>query len=240
MYQNGRLDRRSVRQVTFGTIGGWVNAYDVAGTVEIETCVDAAVLTGGKSRRMGADKALLVVNGQTILQRTLDVLTTVAAHVTVVGDRPEYHGFGAPVVADRYPGTGALGGVVTALELARCDRVIVVACDMPFLSASVLSKMTQVTGDYDIVLPLTTHLNHAGAARSTYHPLHAVYSRRCVSELRHAVCDGRLRIADVLPTLRVRVLAEEWLREWDHGLASLTNVNTPEELAHALDQHGYV
>ena len=81
--------------------------------------LSAAVLTGGASRRMGADKAMLDFDGQPLLARTLATLRCVADDVLIVGAQPAYAGFGATLVADDWPGLGTLGGLATALRIAR-------------------------------------------------------------------------------------------------------------------------
>jgi molybdenum cofactor guanylyltransferase len=205
--------------------------------LEIDPCISAAVLTGGKSSRMGVDKALQHVGGTTILRRTVEVLLSVSSHVVIVGDRPEYHGHGVPVVADRYENAGALGGIVTALEVAERLRVVVVACDMPFLSAEVLRDMSNACRDCDVVVPATESRGPAGY-RKTYHPLHAIYARRSIPEMRRAISAKQLKVSDLFASLQVCELSEEWVRARDATLATLANINTPEDLARAIRSSG--
>src|SRR5690606_911341 len=109
--------------------------------------VSVAILTGGESRRMGQDKALLDWNGTPMLAHILARLRPLGeliAEVLIVGDRPQYHEFGAAVIADRYPGAGTLGGIATALEVARNDWVLILACDMPLISAALIREMLKL------------------------------------------------------------------------------------------------
>jgi molybdopterin-guanine dinucleotide biosynthesis protein A len=98
--------------------------------------VDAAILSGGRARRLGgADKSRLRVGHATILERQLDALAGVAGRVFVVtGDPAAFEGRGLRVVPDRLPDAGALGGIYTALVEAQSPSVLVVACDLPFLT----------------------------------------------------------------------------------------------------------
>lgn len=200
-------------------------------------CLGSAVLTGGQSQRMGHDKALLTVRGQLILERTLAVLRLVADDTVIVGVRPEYHGRGAEVVADRYPGSAALGGIATALETSGCERVLVVACDMPFLSSAILLAMARLDCDYDALVPVTERAPSSRQA-TMYHSLHAIYSRSCLPAMRTAIEAQEFRISTVLEQLRVVRLPEAWMRARDPRLRTLVNVNTPEELAEALRMYG--
>ncbi|HUG14074.1 MAG TPA: molybdenum cofactor guanylyltransferase [Thermomicrobiales bacterium] len=207
-------------------------------TSDGNSCVGAAVLTGGQSRRMGFDKAMLRLDGHTLLRRTLDVLLGLTDHVTIIGDRARYHGLGVPVVADLFPDAGPLGGIATALDQAACSRVLIVACDMPFLSAAVLRDMLSVPGEYDAVVPVTARGVGEDDGALTFHPLHALYSRAFLPVALAAIVAGDLKVSNLLMSPRVRALPESWMRARDAALATLVNVNSPDELEDALKIHG--
>jgi molybdenum cofactor guanylyltransferase len=198
------------------------------------SCVSSVVLTGGQSRRMGTDKALLVLDGKTLLRRSLDALRAVTSEIMIVGDRPAYHGHGVAVIADRYPGAGVLGGIATGLESTECAHVLVVACDMPYLSPDVLRAMIDVSGDYDAVVPMTEITGPDSESLVRYHPTHALYSRTCLPAILMAIAEHRLRITDVLGQLRVKALSERWMRSIDPTLSTLVNVNSPAEFEEAV------
>ena len=197
--------------------------------------LSAAVLTGGLSRRMGTDKALIEVHGRTLVERVASVVAMVSDDVFLVGDRPAYHRFGVRVVADEYPDTGSLGGIATALRHARHDRVLVVACDMPDLSLRLLDAMARLPTEADVVIPTTPPgRSHQGGAH-TYETLHAIYRRSCLASIEQRLAAGRLKVVDFLDDVRVRVLDESWLRDYDPELASFANVNTPDDLTRIRD-----
>ncbi|MFM9108738.1 MAG: molybdenum cofactor guanylyltransferase [Chloroflexota bacterium] len=138
--------------------------------------VSAAVLAGGMSRRMGSDKALLPATpgGQTLLERALATVSDVADETFIVASgRPEYERFGVPVVADLHPGAGALGGIATALRAARCERCLVVACDMPFLNPVLLNAMIGWPGDWDVLAPSIAGESRQGPGQ-VIQTLHAI------------------------------------------------------------------
>lgn len=192
--------------------------------------LSGVVLTGGKSRRMGTDKALITVAGQTILERTLAILSTLSNDVMVVGSRAEYHGLGVPVHEDMYPETGPLGGIATALFHAQHEHLLVVSCDLPFLNRNVLQAMAMLPRDYDVLAP--RHFSEE--RRIQFEPLHAIYASTCRSAIVAQIEAGRLSLHAFLQHVRVRVPDVDLLHRYDPHGRSFMNVNTPEDLQEAL------
>ena len=189
----------------------------------MDRAVSAAVMAGGLSRRMGRDKAWLDLgDGRPLIRRVVDVVSLVADDVLIVANDDRYRALGPRVVPDRYPGSGALGGIATGLSAAAHDHVIVVACDMPSLRPEALRLLIEGSEGYDVVVPLV---------RGEPHPLHALYTKACLPAIETAVAEGRLRVADALAELRVRTIEEAEMRVVDPDLVSVTNLNTPEDLA---------
>lgn len=187
--------------------------------------VSAAVMAGGKSRRMGTDKAWLDVgDGRPIVQRVIDVARDVADEVFLVANDEKFRTLGLRVVPDRFPDGGALGGIATGIGAATHDRVLVIACDMPFLRADVLRYLVDQAEDVDAVVP------RIGGEHET---LHALYTKACLTPIERALEAGKMRVISFFPDVRVRTLGEDDLRLFDPDLRSFTNVNTPEELAAA-------
>lgn len=186
----------------------------------------AAILAGGRSTRMGTDKALLEVGGAVILRRTADLLRPLVGDLFVVADNAEaYAPLGLPVVPDRVPDRGSLGGILTAVARAAQPRVLCVACDMPLLQPGVLALLLAAAGpEADAVIP-----RPAGRPE----PLCAVYGRALLPALEQAVAAGRLRIMDALAGAQLRFVEAAELAPVDPNLRSFLNVNTPDELAAA-------
>jgi molybdopterin-guanine dinucleotide biosynthesis protein A len=133
---------------------------------------------------------------------------------------------GARLVPDRYPGAAALGGIYSAVAAAGHERVIVVGCDMPFLSTGLLAYLLALSADYDVVAP---------RVEGYPEPLHAVYSRACLAAIQPRVEAGRLKIIGFYEDVRVRYVDEPELRALDPDLRSFRNVNTPELVREALE-----
>src|SRR5258708_22440920 len=96
--------------------------------------VEAFILVGGKSSRMGSDKALLELHGAPLIHRSADLLNPLFARITLVGHPERYADFRMPALVDRWPDAGPLGGIGTALAAARAPWCLMLACDMPFVT----------------------------------------------------------------------------------------------------------
>ena len=187
--------------------------------------VSAAIMAGGKSTRMGRDKAWIELDGKPLITRVADVLAQVADEVIIVANDPRYAALGLRVVPDRFPDGGALGGIATGVAAASFDRVLVAACDMPFLSVKVWRVLLDHSRDSDVVIP------KIGNELET---LHALYAKTCVTAMERALSAGKMRVISFFDAVRVYTIDERELRVADPTLRSFTNVNTPEELAAAL------
>lgn len=187
--------------------------------------VAAAILTGGRARRLGGRrKATLDVGGIPIIRRQLAALRQIADPIILVGDDPGPCGEpGVEIVPDALPGCGALGGIYTAISASPHERTLVVACDMPFLSVPLFQHMLAVRGA-DLVIPRSSR---------GYEPLCALYSRACAAPIRVRLGRGELE-ASVLPAgVRIVDIGPEALAAFDsHGLL-FVNVNTPHDYERA-------
>jgi len=188
--------------------------------------VSAAVMAGGKSRRMGRDKAWLDLgDGRPIVRRVVDVLREVADEVFIVANDDRFRSLGLAVVPDRFPQGGVLGGIATGVGAAAHDLVLVAACDMPLLRPEMFRLLIERSEGADAVVP---------RVGDEYEALHALYTKACLPAMERALASGRMRIISFFDDVRVRLLYEPELRARDPLLRTFTNVNTPEELAALL------
>ena len=187
--------------------------------------VSGVVLAGGRSSRLGQDKALLSLpDGRSLIAHVVARLAPLVAEVVVVATDGERLGpLPARIVPDLFPDGGALGGIYAGLAAAREARSLVVACDMPLLRPGLLRHLLALPRDFDVLLPRL--------ADGQVEPLHAVYSKACLEPIRRQLAAGRLRIISFLGDVRVRYVEEAELRRFDPELRSLFNVNTPADLA---------
>lgn len=197
-----------------------------------------AIQAGGKSSRMGADKALRPFLGRPLIERVVGRLRPAADEILITTNRPEdYAWLGLPLFTDMKPGRGALGGLLTALSAASHPLVAVVACDMPFASAELLRGAARLLLEEgaDAVL---------AGSDAGLEPLHAVYRREaCLPAVEAAIDQGLWKAVSWIPFVKLRVLTAEEAARWDPAGLAFMNVNTPadfaraENLALADDQH---
>lgn len=190
----------------------------------METEVTGVLLAGGKSLRMGQDKRYLIVGEQTLLERGLGVLRSMFHEILVViaQDSPPLK-IDARVVRDLVPDCGSLGGIYTGLTQATTPYIFAVACDMPFLNQAVIAQFTDRRNTADIVMARL-------AAR--LHPMHALYSKKCLPAMEQMIAAQQLKIQGLLShsSLRVQYITEADLLSIDPSWRSFHNVNTPADL----------
>lgn len=198
--------------------------------------LSAAALAGGKSRRMGADKALLplVGGGAPMLALVLKRLRDVADDVSIVAnDGERYTRFGARVVPDVHADMGPLGGIQAAISHAAHEHCLVVACDMPFLSPRLLHWMACEPRDYDVLIPVIPGESRQGRQGGVLQTLHAIYSKRCLPAIASRIGDGNRQVIGFFDDIVVRTIDVDQLKRWDPEMRSFFNANTPEALAAA-------
>ena len=177
---------------------------------------------------MGEDKALKTFLGRPLIQRVIDRLTPIADEIIVTTNQPEAYTFlNLRLFTDLKPGRGALGGLYTAIASASHPIVAVVACDMPFASASLLETASRllVEEEADVVI---------ARSEEGYEPLHAVYRREtCMPAIESAIEADQWKVIAWFPKVKVRVLTPEEMKQADPTGLAFWNVNTPEEFAKA-------
>ena len=188
--------------------------------------VAAFVLAGGASRRMGRDKALLELSGVPLVVRTVRVVEALVSSVAVVAPAGRYESLGLRIVADRWPGAGPLGGIVTALGVSSAGWNLILGCDLPFLTAEWIEWMiSQATNSSALaVVP---------ESRRGMESLAAMYRNDCGPVFAAALERGVRRVSEALDEVVFdRVTADQW-QALDPAGAVLQNVNTPDDFAEA-------
>ncbi len=190
--------------------------------------ISLVIQAGGKSSRMGQDKALMPFLGKPLIERVIDRLSPIANEVLITTNNPsEYEYLDLPLYEDLIPDRGALGGLYTALHSASHPLVAIIGCDMPFASPSLLRHGCQVLEDTgaDVAIPLSD----AGLE-----PMHTVYRKNtCLTAVKDAIDAGKWKLIAFHDDVDVRIISTFEIHQHDpKGLAFL-NINTPEEFAQA-------
>ena len=191
-------------------------------TPDAFTVITGVILVGGKSRRMGRDKAFLDVAGKPLIERMLELFRSSFAQVLLVGDREErFAGYDLPVLPDIYPGS-SLGGLYTGLYHAATEYVFVASCDMPFPNGELLRYLCSLRNGYDAVVPTNS---------GDFEPLFALYAKSCLGPIKALLDSGNYCAFAYYPQVRVRYVPYEEIAHLDPDGTAFLNINTPEQFA---------
>jgi molybdopterin-guanine dinucleotide biosynthesis protein A len=188
----------------------------------------AFVLAGGKSTRMGTDKAFLDFRGKTLLQRALDTLRSLTPEVMIVGERNKYVAF-APVVEDVFRARGPLGGIHAALAATATDLNLLLAVDLPFVQKSLLSFLLNKAAQTDAlaVVPRTD---------GYFQTLCAIFRKDFGQVAEESLQRGENKIDAVFERVKVMIVEEDELARRGFPSRMFSNLNTPQELQRAKRQ----
>lgn len=184
----------------------------------IEDCT-ALILAGGDSRRMGRDKATLVLDGKTLLERVTATMQQIFPKV-IVSVRQLRSGVDAPQVCDELPGNGPLAGLISGLAQADTPWVFAVACDMPFVTQAVVERLAAFRSGHQAVVPMV-----GGHPQ----PLAAFYATSTLDAMRASFATGDKSMRRVLDKFEVRYVSEAELHTADPQLRSFIDLDTPQD-----------
>ena len=193
--------------------------------------ISCIVLAGGKGLRLGRDKTVETVGNTSLLKRVVSYLSLFNSDIIIVAATKQYlpqvSGYAKlRIVVDTYPGKGPLGGVFTGLVASDSLYNLVVACDMPFLNQALLRYMIGLADGFDLVVPRLGDM---------VEPLHAVYSRNCLTTIKDLLEQGKMRFADLLTLVEVRYVEAEEINWFDPKHLSFFNINTEADLKTAQE-----
>jgi molybdopterin-guanine dinucleotide biosynthesis protein A len=190
----------------------------------------AIILVGGRSRRMGRDKAFLPLpgnNGITFVQHLASLLTSQCSQVILVArdalQAADYMLPGVRIITDRISDIGPLMGIYSGLSAVHSSHALVTAVDMPFLQPDVVTFLLSQPLDDALLVPVVNDIPQV---------LLAVYPRSILPEVEDRLQAGRRDPRSLLDVAKVRYIAEAQLRKVDPQLHSFVNINTSEEWEH--------
>lgn len=183
----------------------------------------AIIMAGGDSRRMGMDKASLLLDGQTLLQSVMATMQQLFPKV-IVSVRAPRTGIDLPQVCDEQPDGGPLAGLVASLGQITTPWAFMVACDMPFVVPEVVELLAEYRLQYQAVVPVV---------HGHPQPLAAFYAASCLAPLRASLAAQQKSLRGVLKQLDVRYVDEAEMLEADPQLRSFFDLDTPQDVAAA-------
>lgn len=178
---------------------------------------------------MGRNKLFEVIEGQNLLQRAVNHLSEVSQQIIVVStERRSLPSFTSPteiqIVTDIYANKSVLGGLYTGLKHSGSCHSLVIACDMPFLSIPLLRYLISLAPGFDVVVPRLGGL---------LEPLHAVYSKNCLSPIEEALRQGELKVTAFFPGVKMRYVDGAEMEQFDPQHLSFFNINSEADLKKA-------
>ena len=180
--------------------------------------MNAVILVGGKSCRMGTNKAFLELKGKTFIELQIELLREMFDEISISANTPsEYEYLNLPIFKDIYPGKGPLGGIYTSLINSSSLHTFMLACDMPFVGPELIKHLKDLTKEYDVVIP---------KSENGLEPLHAFYSKNCIEPIKRELDENNLRIRSFFPQVNVKIVELDSLASSDHFKNSIKNLNT--------------
>jgi molybdenum cofactor guanylyltransferase len=186
------------------------------------------ILAGGKSSRMGQNKALLTIEGATVIERIAHELTKITDQLLIVTNTfRDFEFLGIPMVEDMQKGKGPIAGIHAGLTATTTNANLIVACDMPFISSSLGDFLLTGLDEYQAVIP---------ELGGQLHPLYGAYRKDALQVVTNALTNNQLRIRSVLEQLNVQVVTEELLQRKKIMIkeTAMFNMNDPKEYEKAL------
>ncbi len=189
----------------------------------------AVILTGGDSRRMGQDKASLLLDGRSLLQHGITVVEPLFREVIISVRQPRAD-ISLLQVSDDPAHRGPLAGLAAGLQSAKTPWVFVLACDMPFIEPAVIERLARFRGGYQAVVPMV---------QGYPQPLAAYYAVNCAGSVLECLNgDGKHSLRELLDKLQVRYVSEDELLIACSQSRSFVDLDTPEEATSVMNQQG--
>jgi len=185
------------------------------------TDVSSFITAGGLSSRMGTDKAWLELDGHPLIEHVIAAVAPLTNNITIIANQPEYKRLGYPVVGDTNVAIGPLEAIRTALSNAATSRVILVACDLPFVTTELFRFILKTSEGHYATVPV--------GPDGKLEPLCAVYHREALPAVNDLIKDGQRKIRLVFDRVPTRVIAFAELAHLSESQLFFENINTPED-----------
>ena len=187
--------------------------------------VGCVILAGGKSSRMGIDKALLELNGKTFIEQISKELEWFEEKIIAHGNIRELSDTIWTVISDIYPNHGPLGGIHSALSVCQSDALFVVTCDMPLLKSSLAHKLCDIMCESEDMSQTVYDAVISVGEDGKIHPLCGVYRKSVLPILEEQILSGRNKVMEALKKLHVKYITIDSAMDTQQ----LFNVNTPQD-----------
>ncbi|MBN2168907.1 MAG: molybdenum cofactor guanylyltransferase [Actinobacteria bacterium] len=191
------------------------------------------ILAGGTSKRMPGDKAFMEISGRRVIDIELDVMEGLFEEILIVGNKERmeilsiYERTGVRILEETVRGKGAIGGLLSGLQLSASSEVFIAGCDMPFMNRKAVEYITGSLPGYLAAVPSTPE---------GLEPLHAAYRKECADIIAEQLDLGDLKISDLFDRVSVNYIPWEVLRDFDPSGRLLFNINSPVDMRKAAGE----
>lgn len=185
------------------------------------------ITAGGRSSRMGKDKAWLELGGRAMIECVIAALVPVTTKVAIIANSLEYERLGFPVFADSHTGIGPLEAIRTALSNALTSRVVLVGCDLPFVTADLFKLLLSIPGDHYATVPV--------GADGKLEPLCAIYCPDALPVVTDLIARGQRKMSLLFDQVATRFVAFDEMSHLAGSHLFFENINTPEDYARARE-----
>ena len=183
--------------------------------------ISSFITAGGRSSRMGTDKAWLELDGRPMIEHVIAAVQPITPRVAIIANQPEYQRLGYPLFADSQSGIGPLEALRTALTYTATDRVILVACDLPFVKSELFRFLVEASSEHQATVPI--------GPDGKLEPLCAVYHRDALSVVNNLIVEGQRKIGLVFDRVATRIIAFAELAHLPGSDRFFANINTPDD-----------
>ena len=190
--------------------------------------IEAYILAGGKSSRMGTDKGLLPFREKVLVEWIIEKLQQVFEKVTIISNNKEYKVFNIDVVEDIIKENGPAGGIFTALQHSKANKIFVVSCDMPFITKQSIEFIVEKSINSEITIPVF---------ENKIQPLFGVYAKQCFKQWQQLVEQKMTKLQEMIThfnALKIDVTNHELFNK-----NVFMNVNDKNDLAKALQNFNH-
>ena len=183
--------------------------------------VTGIILAGVKSSRMGADKGLQELCGKPLISYAIQVLTVLCDKIIISSSSKAYEIFGFEVIADEFTGIGPMGGIYSALRQSKTEKNLVLSCDLPFVSADLLSFILNSANGFEVAVPYEGNRH--------YEPLCAFYRRSILQKMAEYIRNGNYKLPDLFDEIKInKLIIDKNLDFYNKDL--FLNVNSKHDL----------
>ncbi len=186
--------------------------------MDIKPDISGFILAGGKSNRMGTDKALLLVQDEPLLKRMIRLIRPFCATIAISGQKNDYAGFNAEMIPDLYAGCGPISGVISSLKHSSVEWNLLVSVDVPFINEEFIQYLISQIGQYDCIIP-----EHKGGVE----PLIGLYNKQILPIIDEMISNGDYKLMRLLSRLNTRYVdCNNLIKQFPR---LFYNVNRPED-----------